>query len=332
MDDRNDPDDQDDQDDHVREPAAPLPTDYPEDYPGGPVQQRLLRAMTAYHARQPWALAFILFGSLARGDWDAYSDLDLDVVITDDARIEPVAEITRLCAALDATLGERAALIAPRRGDDGDIVLASLQCFSIRYHPLRATSPNIVSSLRLLWARIPAQAVRAAGLANAPRPEPAIERTQRPETLVARAVRSTLIGTQAVARGRRWGALAALEELRELLMTLWAQAHAGERPLQSFERGATPALQAQLAQTIGGWEPDSVRAALLAACDLLSTRLDAFGGGLARLSTDERAALAQIQAQIQALALGRPADDVDASAPSPSQRATDAVDEKERKT
>src|SRR5690348_7345860 len=135
----------------------------PTSWPGTPEHQRLLRAMTAYHARQPWALAFVVFGSVGRGNWDAYSDLDLDVVIADAAEIEPVAEITRLCEAI----GERPALIAPRRGDDGDVVLASLAEFSIRYHPLAATSPNIVNSMRLLWGRIDETEIRAAGLANA---------------------------------------------------------------------------------------------------------------------------------------------------------------------
>ncbi len=252
--------------------------------------------MTAYHARQPWALAFILFGSLARGDWDTYSDLDLDVVIADDARIEPIAEITRLCERLAATLDERPALIAPRRGDDGDVVLASLATFSIRYHPLRATSPNIVATMRVLWGRIAEETVRAAGLANAVAPTADVQRAQSADAHVALAVRAALFGAQALARGRLWATLAALEELRESLMTLWMRAHAGERPLKSFERAAPPALQAELARTVATWDAARVRAALLAACDLLTERLDAFTGGMARLSEDERAALARIRA------------------------------------
>lgn len=267
-------------------------TQFPATFPGVPTHQRLLRVMTEYHARQPWALAFIVFGSVARGDWDAYSDLDLDVVIADDADIAPVEEITRLCAAI----GETPALIAPRRGDDGDVVLASLAEFSIRYHPLHATSPNIIASMRLLWGRLAEERIRAAGLANARPP------AQAPETLVALSVRSVLEGTNALARGRLWSALAALERLREYLMTLSALASGVERPLRGFERQADPLLQAELARLVATWEPESVHTALLAACDLLDSRLDAFTGGLVRLTDAERAALAAIRARLTALA------------------------------
>lgn len=258
-------------------------------WPGSPTHQRLLRAMTAYHARQPWALAFIVFGSVARGDWDDYSDLDLDVVIADDARIDPVNEITRLCAAI----GERPALIAPRRGDDGDVVLESLADFSIRYHPLRATSPNIIASMRALWGRIPEESIRAAGLATA-RTD-----TTNTEAEVALAVRATLYGAKALARGRRWDALAALEEIRERLMIVAAQAAGAERPLQGFERGAPESLQAELARTLATWETASIRAALLAAYDLLATRLGAFTAGLAQLTDGERATLAAARERIE---------------------------------
>lgn len=256
--------------------------------PGGPTHQRLLRAMTAYHARQPWALTFIVFGSVARGDWDEWSDLDLDVIIADDAEVDPIAEIARLCAAI----GERPALVAPRRGDDGEVILDSLAEFSIRYHPLRTTSPNIIASMRLLWSRIAEEQIRAAGQANA-------HTTELPLAAeVALAVRAALGGVTALRRGRRWGALAALEEIRDRLMTAAALTNGAERRAKGFERTAPHALQAELARTLATWEEASIRAALLEACDLLATRLDAFTGGQATLTDGERAILASARARL----------------------------------
>lgn len=269
------------------------PSHPPATWPGSPAHQRLLRAIVEYHARQPWALAFLVFGSVGRGDWGAYSDLDLDVVIADDAEIAPVAEIERLCAAI----GERPALIAPRRGDDADVVLDSLAEFSIRYHPLAATSPNIIASMRLLWGRIDERRIderriRAAGLANARSTTPAEE----PATLVALCVRAALDGANALARGRLWSALMLLEEARELLMTL-AMPDA-DRSMQGFERRADARLQAELARIVATWDAASVRTALLALCDLLEYRLDAFSAGRARLSDGERALLPLIRMRL----------------------------------
>jgi hypothetical protein len=112
-------------------------------------------------------------------------------------------------------------------------------------------------------------------------------------------VRATLYGAKALARGRRWEALAALEEIRERLMIVAAQAAGAERPLQGFERGAPESLQAELARTLATWETASIRAALLATCDLLATRLGAFTAGLAQLTDGERATLAAARERIE---------------------------------
>lgn len=258
------------------------------DIPGSPRHQRLLRGMTAYLARQPWALAFAAFGSVARGDWDQYSDLDLDVVIADGVSIAPVEEVQRLCAAI----GVEAALIAPRRGDDADVVLRSLEQFSIRYHPLRATSPNILDSLRVLWTRIDEARIHAAGRANAHSDEPGND------ALLALCVREMLEGAHALARERPWAALAALESYRNLMMTLYARAHVGERPLRTFERHADEALQADLRRTLAQGDPASIRDALLAACDLLQQQLAAFTDSETRLTDGERDALASVAAKL----------------------------------
>ncbi|HEY8325562.1 MAG TPA: nucleotidyltransferase domain-containing protein [Ktedonobacterales bacterium] len=258
----------------------------PTTWPGSPEHQRLLRAMTEYYARQPWALAFIVFGSVGRGNWRPDSDLDLDVVIADDAQIEPVAEITRLCEAI----GERPALIAPRRGDDGEVVLASLADFSIRYHSLATTSPNIIASMRLLWGRLTEEQIRAAGRANVH------NESQAPEASLALCVRAALYVSKALARGRLWSALASLEEARDLLMTLATPD--AERSMQAFQQTASAETQALLAGAVARWDAASVRAALLALCDLLTQHLDTFTGGQPRLTDGEAALLAAIRARL----------------------------------
>src|SRR5215468_10716998 len=88
-------------------------------------------------------------GSLARGDWDAYSDLDLDVVLRDDVTIDARQEVERLVPALEAA-GERIALIVLRGQESVDLVLLPLLEISIRYHLLATTGPNIAESVEVL--------------------------------------------------------------------------------------------------------------------------------------------------------------------------------------
>ena len=227
---------------------------------GNAEHQRLLRAMTAYHARQPWARAFLVFGSIGRGDWDDYSDLDLDVIISDDAALDPVAEVARLCAAI----GERPALIAPRRGDDADVVLESLALFSIRYHPLAVTSPNIIDSMRLLRGHLSLDEIRAAGQRNRRAP------LASPEAMLALAVRALLNAQLSLARGRLWSALASLDEARSLLLNIYATTRAMPRPKPAFERDPDPTLRDALAPLATSLDSAAIHAALLAAVNSCS--------------------------------------------------------------
>ncbi|HEX9035679.1 MAG TPA: hypothetical protein VF808_01680 [Ktedonobacterales bacterium] len=259
---------------------------------GNATHQRLLRAMTAYYAAQPWARAFLVFGSVSRGNWDDESDLDLDVVISDAATLDPVGEAARLCAAI----GERPALIAPRRPAAVEVALESLAQFSIRYHPLSATSPNILDSMRLLWSAVAIEEIRVAGERNR------VEASAGADALLALAVRALLNGQIALRRARLWSALASLEEARDLLLALYAEARALPRPLPAFECEADTRLRAAFAALAASLDTAAIRVGLLAACDLLEgDPLARLTNNSASLTAGERYILAVVRARLQAL-------------------------------
>src|SRR5260370_7729505 len=74
-------------------------------------------------------------------------------------------ELSQLCESFTA-IDEHTALIIPNGEDAGDIVLESLLELSIRYHQLQTTSPNIVSSMRVLSGQVDSERIKVAGLAN----------------------------------------------------------------------------------------------------------------------------------------------------------------------
>jgi predicted nucleotidyltransferase len=263
-----------------------------DDYPGNPQQQRALRAVTSFYADDPRVLAVAVFGSLGRGTWDDYSDLDLDVVLVDGVGLEPEPELQRLCAAL-ATGGEQAAIVVADRPDvdrpdEGHVVLASLLRMSVRYHPLATTSPNIVDSLRVLWGRIGADEIRAAGLARRAAP-PA------PSALAARCLREALAVDIALQRGQLWWAVEYLQTMRGLLVALFAWTHGGGRPLATFRALAPEALQGQLGATLPQYSLASAQGALRAALDLLEHELPALTADQVAYTPAEVALLRRIR-------------------------------------
>jgi predicted nucleotidyltransferase len=93
--------------------------------PGSPQQQSLLRAIASLYPGDDRILALLVFGSLGRGTWDAYSDLDMAVVVRDDVQVDLLDELSRVSGAL-AEHGERT-LFAEAAGDEGYLVLESLK-------------------------------------------------------------------------------------------------------------------------------------------------------------------------------------------------------------
>src|SRR5436309_3869268 len=96
-----------------------------EEYPGTAEHQALLEAVVFLYADDPRVLAVALFGSLARGAWDVYSDLDLDIVLADGVEVNVDLEALQLSKFLGA-IGQRTVLITRHGSDAFDVILASL--------------------------------------------------------------------------------------------------------------------------------------------------------------------------------------------------------------
>jgi predicted nucleotidyltransferase len=259
-------------------------------FSGTPQHQALLAAIVEYYQNDARAQGVLLFGSLARGNWDSYSDLDLDVVIADDVQMDVLDELKRLCAAL-AAIGHIDAIIVPDGADAADVVFGSLLQFSIRYHPLATTNPNIVDSLRVLAGSLDHETIAAAGRAN--------RRPQRATFAgwLDQAVRCIVVADVAVQRGQLWSAVEMLHRFRGFVMELYALAHGGARPLLAFQAEADVAFQTRLGATLPQYDQATVRQALARCIDFLEQDLGSLTVGQAQLSSAQQALLAAVRAR-----------------------------------
>jgi len=259
-------------------------------YPGTPQHQALLAAIAAFYADDPRILAVAVFGSLGRGNWDQFSDLDLDVVLADGVQINAIEELHHLCASFGA-IGERALIIEPDGGDAdaGDVVLASLKQLSVRYHPLHTTKPQIADSLQVIMGRIDAQTINAAAQANGPLPHDTWG--ERMDHVMRRAVEVDV----ALQRRQIWHALPALHLLQEQMLRLFALAHNGIRPYHAFQAMADEQTQALLGSTVPAYSLQSVQVAFARLLDLIEHHFERFTQGKAQLTDAHRAVLQQVR-------------------------------------
>lgn len=256
----------------------------PKDYPGTPQHQALLQAIASYYANDPRVLAMAVFGSLGRGTWDRYSDLDLDVVIADGVEIDVIQELRRLCDSF-VSIGERVALIIPDGDDAGDVVLESLMELSIRYHPLHTTSPNIVDSVQVLAGRIDGAAIKVAGLANECTGARPLGR------ILDMCVRYAVGVDVALQRRQIWGAIELLHRMRGLFMESFARARSGVRAYHVFQAEADAALQARLGATLPQYDLVSAQESLAQFLEILEYDLGQLAGGQVQLTEAHRKVL-----------------------------------------
>jgi hypothetical protein len=171
---------------------------------GSPAHQALIEHVVAHYAGDDRIRAVAVFGSVGAGTWHELSDVDLDVVTEDGARVDPGAEIAAL-------FGPRAVIVLTG-ADSADVVLGSREELSVRWHPLSTTSPNIGATVRVVAGRLAAADLVEAGTASGGGPG-------EPRRLDA-IVRDALYAQKALARGRHWEAVTAVERIRRSLTGL----------------------------------------------------------------------------------------------------------------
>src|SRR5919202_661251 len=122
----------------------------PPPLPGTNAHEALLRSIVDAYADDERVLAIGVLGSLGRGTWDEWSDLDLDIVVSDDMLVDAVMEAQTLCQ----RLCQPEALVVPSRPGEVDVLLPSLEQCSIRYHPLGTTNAHIVDDLKIVGGQL----------------------------------------------------------------------------------------------------------------------------------------------------------------------------------
>jgi predicted nucleotidyltransferase len=267
--------------------------------PGSPPQQSLLRIIARLYTEDERVRAVLIYGSLGRDDWDAYSDLDLAVVVRDNVEIDMAGELERVSAAL-AQDGERV-LFTEFDGQAGFVVVGSLTGIALDYDALKSIAPYVLSGWRLLCGSLEPEAVRGAAEARV-RDDPPLSRE------LHRALWLALGADIALQRRQFWRALPWLDPLRNALVGIFAASRGGQRAYYFFEERASAALKAKFGRTFAQYFPDSPvdsarlqSDALAALLDLVEHNLDELSDGKLQLGPGEREVVSRLRARQTAL-------------------------------
>lgn len=259
-------------------------------FPGTKMHQALLNSIVAFYQNDPRILAVIVFGSLGRGSWDEYSDLDLDVIVVDDIIINIANELQGLCKSFEG-LNERAAVIIPD-DEEGDVILESLMQLSVRYHPLASTSPNIVDSMLILSGNLDQVQITAAAAGNRSGEEQPLNR------LLDRCIRYALVANVERQRKHFWAANEVLHRVRTLLMDIYARTHGGYRGYQFFDINADKQFQQRLGASLPAYDDCSFLESFKNTLAILESDLGYLSAGHLELTTAQKSILARVRQQM----------------------------------
>jgi predicted nucleotidyltransferase len=235
-------------------------------YPGSERHQKLLRSIVAQYEGDDRILSILLFGSLADGSWDSHSDLDLDFIVSETSSFNTFDEIAKLLERLEGS-NSRSSLVIPNGLEEVDVVLNTLEEFSVRFHDISTTSPNIIENFIILHGDLDRNTIISAGAANR---KNAITEL---DILVDKCIRYLLEVNIAIRRKRIWAAVELLHYCRGLLMELFTVAHGGKRSYQHFEKNASNELQGRIGRTLPRFDLESLKTALLGLIEVVCENL-----------------------------------------------------------
>ncbi len=246
--------------------------------PGTALHQTLLTPIIDRYRGDERIGALVLFGSLARNDWDAYSDLDLAAIVQPGAKVDVSAEIAAIAQALNER-GHRV-LFTQVVGNDGYLVLHELAGIALSFHRLDEADPGMADGMSILCGRLPAASLMAAALANARAPLAPIHELHRFLWLA-------LDADIKLQRRQSWNALPTLNRMRDALVAIFAVTRGARRTYRFFEAEASGSLKAAFGPTLPHYDAADPNAALRSLCHALDHLLHLLETCLDELSNEQ---------------------------------------------
>lgn len=246
--------------------------------PGNLFHQTVLQILVDLFKKDQNIEAFGVFGSLVRGDWDEYSDLDLDVVVKDDS--DPV--VNGLVAQVLSALKEgdlNVLLCFEEAKGERIIIFDTLDRISIRFHSLSDTKPQVLDTLTFLCGRLTKENIHQS-----------VKEIQKPtslELLANKFVELAVYVPIGLHRDRLVNAQFFLNKMRQTLIEIYSISHGLSRGFD-FEAHASKELIKELTQTYARLEKGEIIRAHEKLMKLFLEQLDAISNGKIKLTAEKK--------------------------------------------
>lgn len=246
-------------------------------FPGNKTHQKVLQILLKLFQNYADIDAFLVFGSLGRGNWDDYSDLDLDVVVKDDSREIIQQKINEMTQILTMSGFEILASFEEFPNEQV-FILNTLDRIGIRFHVLMDTNWTILNSMRILYGKLSKEDIVKASVKK--------ERIVDIELLNNKFLELSIYVPLSLKRNKLINALFFLNKMRRILIQIYMHSHGLERELD-FESSASASIANHLYETYGACNSGSIHAAFDKLLKFYQMNIAQISGGKIHLSDNQ---------------------------------------------
>lgn len=252
--------------------------------PGNKTHQKILRTLLELFRNDTNIEAFIVFGSLGRGDWDDYSDVDLDAVVKNDTRRVVQDEIAKMLVAL-ADAGFSILSSFEEFPNEQVLILDTLDRISIRFHLLNDTHPAIVDSMRVLYGKLSRKDIQKASIKK--------EKIIDLNLLNNKFLELSIYVPISLRRNKLINALFFLNKMRQTLIQIYIHSHNLSREFD-FEESADKTLLHDLYDTYGVCQKEQIYKAFIKLLDIYEKNIEEISVRKIQLSEKHRKILRKV--------------------------------------
>lgn len=252
---------------------------------GNKTHQKILQTLLELFRNDTNIEAFIVFGSLGRGDWDDYSDLDLDAVVKDAQRAVIQKEIAKMLIAL-ADAGFSILSSFEEFSNELVLILDTLDRVSIRFHLLKDTNPAIIGSMRILYGKLSREDIQKASVRKA--------KVIDFDLLNNKFLELSIYVPVSLQRNKLINALFFLNKMRQTLIQIYIHSHDLPREFD-FESNTSESLLHDLYDTYGVCQKEQIYEAFIKLLDIYERNDKEISAGKIQLSEKHRRMLCKVR-------------------------------------
>ena len=245
--------------------------------PGNSTHQQILKTFIDLFKKDSNARAFIIFGSLVRGNWDNYSDLDLDVIVHNASREKISQEKNDLIEKLNETF--KVYLCFEESINAFVFILNTLDRISIRFHLLEDTHPSILDSMKILCGDLSPEQIKSSQNLN-------LKKDVNLKILHNKFLEHSIYFSLSLKRNRPINAFFFLNALRQTIIEIYTQAR--QKRIFDFEEIADDKIKLEISKTYTSLESDVLTRAFQKLIELYKNSIDQISAGQLSLTDDEK--------------------------------------------